>query len=154
MPGDGGAGGAAPADEPRALPATACEDEVDAGQRDWGATVGAALIGGALCGALAWLGLPLLGGAGAVALAAWVAWRAIRSLPGRTRPRPGPATWSSYDRRRSGRPRLRERLLRWLRPRRRAARHAGIASTRDASRPRTLPPRPGAPRRSRERDAH
>ena len=125
-----------------------------AGQRDWGATLGAALIGGALCGALAWLGLPVLGAAGALALIAWLARRAIGRLPRRTRPRPGPASWSSYDRRRSGRIRLRERILRWLRPRRRAVRHAGAATSRETARPRTLPPRPGAPRRSRERDAH
>ena len=122
-----------------------------AGQRDWGAILGAALIGGALCGALAWLGLPLLGAAGAVALAAWLA---RRVMPGRFRSRPDPAAWSPYDRRRSGRTRLRERLLRWLRPRRRAARHAGVTATRNAAWPRTLSPRPGVPRRSRERDAH
>ena len=121
-----------------------------AGQHYWRATLGAALIGGALCGAAAWYGLYPASAVGAAGLLVWVAWRVLRTVPSFDRARRAPIAWSPYDRRRSGRVTLRQRLLRWLRPRRAAA--TGAAP--EASRLRPIARRPGTPRRPRERDAH
>ncbi|MGZ8375908.1 MAG: hypothetical protein ACXWZS_17555 [Gemmatirosa sp.] len=126
---------------------------MDGRQHTWGAVVGAALVGGAVCGTLAWHGRLGLSAACAGALIVWIACRVIdATTPPRARARPGPTAWSPYDRRRSGRAPVGMRLWRRLRPRRRAE---TLAPHRRATwDPRAVAPPRGPSRHPRERDAH
>ncbi len=121
-------------------------------QHTWSAVLGAALAGGAVCGALAWYGRLGLAAACAAALIVWIARRVIDAAPPGSHARPGPTAWSPYDRRRSGRPATGLHLWRRLRPRRRS--EAPAAPPRLPWDPRTIAPPTDATRKRRERDAH
>ncbi len=123
-------------------------------QHTWSAVIGAALAGGAVCGALAWYGHLGLAAACAAALIVWVARRVIDAAPPTGRPRPGPTAWSPYDRRRSGRPHTGMRLWRRLRLRPRRRTEAPAPSRGAPWDARAVAPPSDTTRHPRERDAH
>jgi hypothetical protein len=120
-------------------------------QHTWGAVVGAALVGGAVCGTLAWYGRLGLSAACAAALIVWIAHRVIDVMPASRRARPGPTSWSPYDRRRSGRAPTGTRLWRRLRSRRRA--ESPVLDRHATWKRRAVAPPPDPARHPRERGA-
>jgi hypothetical protein len=124
----------------------------------WGATVGAGIGGAGACLASAHLDLLGLSAIVAAALLYWLARRVVAVVPTATpRPRVALHAWSPYDRRRSGRPPLGQRMRGQLRAGRRRGSARALTPDEALLRSLTAPPR-GTPRperpptRWRERD--
>jgi hypothetical protein len=91
-----------------------------AGRReDWGAFAGVAAMGALACAALVLMDLYALSGVASAWTLYWLARRVVGLVPDTVaRTRLAPGEWSTYDRRRSGRAPLVQRLATRLRRRR------------------------------------